>query len=222
MPTFNDLYYPSVGNTKLKPEIARQWNVGTTLLLSPGKTLTYLSVRTDFYSNRIKDKIVAIPRQSMFIWSVENYGKVQIKGIDVGIDSRWALCPALSALISASYTYQEATDITNPNSKTYKHRIPYTPDHSGSGSAGLETGPYTIIWQIWYAGPRYSMAQNTPEYKLEGYSEQSLTVSRKIHIKESILRIKGEIQNIWDKSYQVVRSYPMPGRSFIIAVSYDF
>ena len=221
LPTFNDLYYPRTGNTSLNPEIARQWNLGATWVSAPGKRLTYLSVRADGFRNRIKNQLVAMPRQSMFIWTVTNFGQTRIEGADFAAESRWSLTPDLTLEASGSFTLQRAIDVSNRESNSYKQQIPYTPKESGTALAGLQFGGWSLTYQIWAAGTRYSMAQSIASNRLSPYAEQSVSVARRLQAGSALLTLKGEIQNLTDASYQVVKSYPMPGRSFRVGLYFE-
>ena len=59
LPSFNDLYYQEVGNSKLKPENARQYNIGLTYSRNVCTFLPYLSATVDAYYNKVTDKIIA-------------------------------------------------------------------------------------------------------------------------------------------------------------------
>ena len=54
MPTFNDLYYRLIGNTRLRPESTRQWNVGTTWGGRVSPVVEMLDVSVDAYYNKVK------------------------------------------------------------------------------------------------------------------------------------------------------------------------
>ena len=56
--------------------------MNTYVLLGFYKTSS-INVSLDIYHNRVKDKIVAVPQRNLFIWSVINYGQVNINGIDL-------------------------------------------------------------------------------------------------------------------------------------------
>ena len=83
LPSFNDLYYGETGNNKLKPENARQYNIGLTYSKDVCPFLPYLSATVDAYYNKITDKIIAYPTKNLAVWSMRNLGSVEIKGIDV-------------------------------------------------------------------------------------------------------------------------------------------
>ena len=82
LPSFNDLYYQEVGNSKLKPENARQYNIGLTYSRNVCTFLPYLSATVDAYYNKVTDKIIAYPTKNLAVWSMRNLGSVEIKGID--------------------------------------------------------------------------------------------------------------------------------------------
>ena len=79
VPTFNDLYYRLIGNTRLRPESTRQWNVGTTWGGRVSPVVEMLDVSVDAYYNKVKDKIVAVP--TMFVWKMSNVGEVETVGV---------------------------------------------------------------------------------------------------------------------------------------------
>ena len=68
-----------MGNTNLKPESTTQYNLGLTYSRSINELIPYVSVTADAYYNKVKDKIIAIPTKNLFIWSMVNLGKVDIK-----------------------------------------------------------------------------------------------------------------------------------------------
>ncbi|MDH6356773.1 TonB-dependent receptor [Parabacteroides sp. PF5-9] len=221
VPTFNDLYYDRLGNRNLNPEKTRQYNLGMTWSSAfPAVGLDYLSITTDGYYNTVKDKIVAIP--TMFIWKMMNMGKVKIKGIDANISARFSLPLAIYLQTDVSYTWQKAIDVTKKEAKTYKHQLPYTPEHSGTVSLSVENPWINISWLLTAMGDRYALPQNLEANLIEGYIEQQLSFNKTVTFKHSSLRLQAEIVNIGDVTYDIIRYYPMPGRSFRATVRYTY
>lgn len=218
IPTFNDLYYDRIGNKNLSPEKAAQYNLGLTW--SGGSPAAYLSLTVDAYYNRVKDKIVAIP--AMFIWSMVNMGEVEIKGLDANFSARLKVRADLHVQLDASYTLQKAVDVTKEDSKTYLHQIPYTPRHAGTASVSLEHPWIRLSWTLTAAGSRYSLPQNIEANRMPGYAEHQLSFRRSFRIGQSSLWVQAGIVNLTDAMYDVVRYYPMPGRSFRASMSYRY
>ena len=217
MPTFNDLYYDRFGNKDLTPEKATQYDVGVTWSGDCSAIhADHLSITVDGYYNRIKDKIVAIP--TMFIWKMMNMGVVEIKGVDANVAAHILLPLKMALQVDASYTWQHAVDRTEKGSKIYNNQIPYTPEHTGMTSVTLENPWVNIGWVLTAVGDRYSLPQNIKANLIEGYIEQQLTASRVFTLGKCSLRLQAEVINLGNVTYDVIRYYPMPGRSFRASV----
>ena len=218
LPSFNDLYYGETGNNKLKPENARQYNIGLTYSKDVCPFLPYLSATVDAYYNKITDKIIAYPTKNLAVWSMRNLGSVEIKGIDVTGSVSLQPCEKLRINLSGNYTYQQALDVTNPDpaseeGRTYKHQIAYTPRVSGSGQVGIETSWVNLSYSFLFSGKRYAVGQNIAANRLDSYSDHSISASRDFRIKKVTTSLSVEMLNIMNKNYEIVKSFPMPGRS---------
>lgn len=213
VPTFNDLYYDRLGNKELDSEKASQYNLGFTWNNTfPGLSLDFLSLTVDGYYNHVKDKIVALP--TMFIWKMMNMGIVNIWGLDANLAAMVGLPLDMALQLNVSYTWQNAADRTDKTSKIYGHQIPYTAEHSGSVSLSLENPWVNIGWTMNAVGDRFSLPQNLDMNRIDGYIEQQLSANRTFKIGKCSLRLHAEIVNLGNVTYDVIRYYPMPGRSF--------
>ncbi|PZR29963.1 MAG: hypothetical protein DI535_00210 [Citrobacter freundii] len=221
MPTFNDLYYNFIGNTNLRPEYARQYNAGVVWVKELRGKLKQFNLSVDGYVNRIKDKIVAVPSQNLFSWTMLNLGKVDIKGVDVTAQLQGVIGGAVSWFGRVSYTWQRATDITDPTSSRYKDRIPYTPDHSGSGILSFAFRQWSAGYSVTYSGTRYTLGENNPANQLDGWGTHDVFVARQLNIHATKLTVKAELNNLSDERFDIVRNYPMPGRSYKISLLFN-
>lgn len=217
-PTFNDLYYAIIGNNRLKSESTKQFNLGTTWNGSFA-FLDYLNFSVDAYYNRVNDKIIAVP--TMFVWKMSNVGKVETIGVDVSLNSEISLSTHYKIYLNATYNYMQAEDISDRNSKIWRHQIAYTPKHSGSGSLTFEMPWFNLTYNVTYASERYRMAQNSADNRIEPYSDHSISLSKQFKWKKQSLRIQADALNIGNKNYEIVRFYPMPGRNYKITITYN-
>ena len=71
-------------------------------------------------------------------------------------------------------------------------------------------------------GKRYYLAQNTPDNEIEGYTDHTLSVSKNFKLKDFTIKFKGDIINLTDSQYDVIKYYPMPGRSWKITIGINF
>ncbi|HLY71053.1 MAG TPA: TonB-dependent receptor plug domain-containing protein [Puia sp.] len=222
LPTFNDLYYnyTSSINAKLLPEFSKQYNVGATYSKDLNSVLKQLNISVDAYYNSIKDKIITVPAQNLFMWTVLNLGKVHIKGIDLTTQLNGKLNSAIRCSVRIAYTWQQALDVTNPSSSEYKNEIPYTPDNSGSALITFYYKSWSAGYSFLLSGTRYTLGENDPSNELVGWVIHDIFVTRSIKLKYFQIHIKAETDNIFNEKYEVIRYYPMPGRSYKINISF--
>lgn len=213
VPTFNDLYYARIGNTKLKPEKANQFNVGFTVD-------KLIKVTADTYFSNVTDKIVATP--TMFIWKMRNVGKVDIAGVDLSASVCTSIGQKMSLDILASGSYQYAVDVTDPGAKNYKDQIAYTPRVSGSFSCAWNN-PWVVVSYLASAvGRRFAGQQNTDANMMDGYIEHNVSLSRDFNLDRGVIRLQGDVNNFTNVMYEVIKYYPMPGRSYTLSLKYKF
>lgn len=227
-PTFNDLYYLQVGNANLRPELARQLNVGTTLRLDVGNETgtrpAVLELTADSYYNNIADKIVAIP--TLFIWHMRNVGRVEMWGTDLSAAYGQTLTDWFSLRVAANYSWQYAVDVTDAAAKNYLHQIPYTPRHTGSIVASLRffdadnhtLPPLSLTYTLNAVGERYSLAQNTAAYRIAPYQDHSLcltaTFRAPLALRHCRMVVSAEALNLAGNNYEIIQYYPMAGRQY--------
>ncbi len=220
VPTFNDLYYRRLGNTKLESEKAHEYNLGVTWSGRPFTFVDNITFTSDVYYNKIDNKIVAIP--TTYVWKMMNFGKVRITGVDITVQTSIPIKKDIHLLLSSNYTYQKAIDITDSSEKNYKDQIPYTPIHSGNLTLLCETPWINVSYLVTGVSKRFSLPQNLYENQINGYIEQTLSISRTFKLGRCRLRLQAELANLTNKQYDIIKYYPMPGRSFHTIGSIEF
>ena len=220
MPTFNDLYYLQIGNTSLRPEKAHEYGIGITWNSRRTGCLKYIAFTADGYHNNVTDKIVAFP--STYIWKMVNFGKVEIWGVDATVATEVDIARKTCAVLSASLSFQDAQDKTL-GSATYGSQLPYTAKVSGGISLILNTPWLTVGYSATGQGKRYSMAQNIREYQLPAFMEHSVSISRRFDLgNSSNINLQLSVNNITDEQYEIIKYYPMPGRSLTASATVEF
>jgi len=211
MPTFNDLYYLRMGNPGLRPEKAQEFNIGITWSGRPCSFLSYLTLTVDGYYNDVTDKIVAFP--STYVWKMANFGKVKIHGIDATMSTEVPFSRTMSLVASAAYTWQQALDKLD-SSPSYGKQLPYTPEHSGNLSLIFHNPWVNVGYSVIMQGRRWSSSQNTFEYEIDPFWEHTITFSRDLTLCSRLVKLQASIRNFTDEQYEIIKFYPMPGRSF--------
>ncbi len=218
--TFTENYFDRMGSRDLKPEKTKQYNLGVTYQSTAEGNKPTLSLSIDGYHNTVNDKIVAMP-YNMFFWTMVNLGKVNIWGLDVNAHSDMPLSDKCKILADGNYTYQYAVDETDPAISYYKNQIPYTPRNSGGASLTLENPIVNVSFHGTGVSKRYRTSENKAEYRLDGYIECGLALYKKFKVGKTGIYLRGDLINMFDKQYEIVKNYPMPGRNGKITVKID-
>lgn len=218
MPTFNDLYYRRMGNTGLRPEKAREYNVGLTWSGRPFGFTRYASLTVDAYHNDVTDKIVAFP--STYVWKMANFGKVAIDGIDATLNTEIGLSKQVTMVVNAAYSYQKSVDKLKQSS-SYNQQLPYTPHHSGNATVLVKTPWVNIGYSVLMQGERWSTVIDSDQYRLKPFWEHSLTLSHRFEFRNWSMEISGTLRNLTDEQYEIIKYYPMPGRSGEVTLRFE-
>lgn len=220
MPSFNELYYNSIGNSKLKPEEANQVTLG--IVLSPTNGKFSLVNRSNFYFNQVKNKIVAIPTKNLFVWSMQNVGKVNIFGAESSFELNYKFTDKWNINSLFNYTFQLATDITDRINPTFGHQIAYLPKHTFNADISLKRKNTGFRWSTFGNSLRYSLNENNSANEVAGFVLSDVSVFTSVKLKKNDLRIQFSCKNVFNSSYAFVRYYVMPGRNYLISFNYAF
>lgn len=213
-PTFNELYYPGYGNKDLKPEDAWLADVGMDFNRKFGSWT--VKARVDGYYNHLTNKIISAPTEDPMVWLPYNVGKVQAFGADImsGFDfvsGDW------KAGFMAKYGWQKALDKT-PDSYTFDEQIPYVARHTLVLTADAS-------WKGWGLGAVFNFRDGRRDGsgEMPAWNTLDLTAGKEFKLGAGLaLGIKFMARNLLDCRYDIIRDYPMPGRSFMGGIEFKF
>ncbi|WP_311439869.1 TonB-dependent receptor domain-containing protein [Hoylesella buccalis] len=219
VPTFNENYFYHYGSKDLKPELTDQLNIGLTFLhdQSPWR----IEASLDGYLNHVKDKIVAVP-YNMFVWSNINVGKVRILGLDAMLRAACQLVPQHVLRYTGSYGFQRAANRTLKTSPYYNNQIAYMPLHSGSMSLAYENPWVNLTWHASGVSSNWSNNEHHDQSKIGGYMEWGVMAARTFKVWRHSLAVRADVKNIFNRQYEIVAGYPMPGIQYQITMNYQF
>ena len=219
-PTFNESYYYHYGSTNLKPESTDQLNVGVTYT-APLSRRNMLTVTLDGYYNHVKDMIVAVP-QNMFVWTCVNLDKVRSYGLDATMRASRQMAEGHQVAVAGSYSYQRVEDRNNPDASTYGYQVAYMPRHQGSLSVSYENPWVNVSLHGTSVSSRWPNNNHYEGTLIAGYTDCGATLWRQFRWHRHQLEARFDLKNVFDKQYEIVANYPMPGRNYQISINYKF
>ena len=192
--------------------------------------MTYKSCCKSFKSSILGDicvecssfgsnKIVAIPTKDLFNWSMQNIGIVEARGADIGF--LWSVrLKEVDVHFNPNHAFNASLDRTNLEGITYGQQIPYTPYYTSTNSLAVEWKGCKISSNVLYSSFRYSLNENIYANYLPPFWDLNAGLSKAFEMKSSNVLIDFKVMNILNKNYQVIRSFPMPGRYVQLRLKY--
>ena len=219
MPSFTENYYHHLGSTDLKPELTRQTNLGLTAQTAYGPWQMLLTA--DAYYNQVEQRIVSIP-YNLFVWRTVNLGEVRVGGLDLTLHTTLRVAPRQQLVLTTNYSLQRAADRSVSTAATYGNQLPYTPRHSGAASLAWENPWLSLVAHTTWASERWSTLEHLPATSLPRYSEWGFAAYRSWQLGRHRLDLRADLVNAFNRSYEIVRRYPMPRRAYKLSAVWAF
>lgn len=220
MPTFNESYYFHIGSTSLRPETTDQLNLGITWQNNSTGTFESTVVTGDLYYNLIKDKIVVLPT-NMFIWTMTNLDKARAFGADITFNLTARLNPAQKIIASANYSWQRVQPRTNRDDADYNKQVAYTPVHTGAASISWVNPWVDVVINGMGVSERFGTNTNIPISRIDGYIEFGSSLMKDFSFRGHSLELRFDLTNIFNRQYEIVTDYPMPGRAWKFTITFN-
>lgn len=221
MPTFSEAYFYHLGEQNLRPEKTRQLNLGLTLQAQPAAWWKELALTVDVYANRVTDRITGVP-YNLFIWRTVNMGRVDIYGLDATLRSHCDVAKGHSLILQANYTLQHAEDRTSRGAVGYGKQPAYMPRHSGGASLAYENPWVNLVVRLTFSSERWSTNEHLASTRLPGFVEAGAGVYKQWRMAGLAWEARADLLNAFDKQYEIVRRYPMPGRAYKLSLKVNF
>lgn len=196
-PTFNELYYPSVGgfpafgNPHLRPEKSQSLELGM-----KGTQPNYIWSLSAFQT-KINDLIAGYP--------ADNIAQAKIQGGEGGL--RWH-----------KNTWEFYTNLSwlNPKDELTGNLLPRRAKTTFTVGLAETRGPARLGIDFFYQSYRYDDVANTQ--RLDGY--YLFNVNGEYHLTKNWI-VRARLDNVFDEEYEVVRFYNTPGRTFFLSLHYQ-
>jgi outer membrane cobalamin receptor len=215
-PTFNERYWLPGGNPDLKPESGWGSDLGVDYKFESLNKANSLKTGVALYHNLIDNWIQWISVSSSESTPV-SYKKVWARGIESNAEYQRAFAKGWLKLYGA-YQYTRSTILsTEDNNKEVKGKqLMYVPIHTASGSLSVKYQNFDAEYSTQYTGYRYTDENNGGF--LKSYCLSNIAVGYVLKYKTHNMRFDFRIMNLFDNSYQAVKNYAMPGRTFNVGL----
>lgn len=219
IPSLNDLYWNPGGNTALKPEYGWGYEGGITLEKKYDKLRLYQDING--YTRTISDWILWTPNKG--IWTPDNIQRVWSRGIELesGLSMFFS---TYNIHLKNAFAYTKSTnesDLAASDNRIGKQLI-YVPLYKNSFTASVQKKKVETAVIYNYTSWSFITSDNSDYLNPYHLFDAYMLVHIGLPKVKSQLTINARINNIFNKSYQVVASRPMPLRNYQLTISYTF
>lgn len=211
-PGFNEKYWVPGGNVDLKPEKGWGINAGAEWVAwKPENGRGELRIAADLYSSLIDNWIQWVPSAINGIWSPVNYKKVWARGIESTVNMNIHLGEWNGKFI-IGYAFTRSTIEDSPDGSSLQgNQLKYVPLHAVNGSLKIKYRWIYVVLSNQFTGARYTSEDNDPSEIMEACNLNNLLLGAHLGSKSNVT-LQARITNLFNINYQVMHSYPMPGR----------
>jgi iron complex outermembrane receptor protein len=207
LPGFNDLYWPTGGNSALKTEKSLQGELKSIMRISNCK------IKISAYGNLVDNWIQWVPQKNG-IWTAVNQKKVLSSGFECFAESTYYY-KKIRFSPELEYAFNSTTAISHDfDPSLIGKQLIYVPRHKAILTLKFRYGNHHMIGSYSYTGIRYETPDNAV------YLEPIQLTNITYMLYSNNWNWKINANNVFNRHYNYVRYYPMPGLNIGITITY--
>lgn len=220
LPGLNDKYWQPGGNPDLQPEKGWSTDFGTGFYVGKKDQLSnFAEMELHLFSSVIDNWIQWIPDNSY--WHPVNYKKVWSRGIESSL--KYVLQrKSLKIELGLDYSYTMSTVEKSLDDYLLGKQLRYMPNHILKAYMSFDFFNFYSRIENSFSSKRYTTDDNDDFFSLDPYNHMNISLGYSIErcLPGSIIQFR--VNNILNSEYQLVRSYPIPGRAYYAGLILNF
>lgn len=218
LPGLNDLFWaPSAytsGNPDLKAEYGWSGDIGFEESFEVEEFR--FSMKQNLFFNNLNDWIVWLP-DANFVWMPVNKNKGKSHGFDFHLNVEKNIGESVLSF-SGIYTWTSSNFEEEVDGEIVKTEMVYVPKKQLLLNIGLRHERWDVNYTHNFVGERIYFNGSDP---LESYSVGNIAINYSMPLNKNMLTASLQIRNAWNKNYQVINNYAMPGKYLNLSITYD-
>ncbi|PCI35010.1 MAG: hypothetical protein COB60_04710 [Flavobacteriaceae bacterium] len=210
VPTFNDLFWATLGNPNLKPESSLQGELGLVFQKKGIETTlnTFYIASNDLikWSPNTTTDVKNGAGGGLGAWTPKNIYKAENYGTEIGLKIPVNIA-GYKLTSQANYSYTIAED------KETKMQLLYVPKHKLNYKLTAHTKQFSTFYHLLYHGKSFTTTDNS--VFVLPYVLHNIGVNYTLNIFKKVHPVVGlQVNNILNKEYAVISYRPMPGINY--------
>jgi outer membrane cobalamin receptor len=219
-PTFNEKYWIPGGNVQLNPERGWGGELSGEWLMAGNKESWWIETCLTAYYQHVDNWIQWVVRDSL---TPVEYKKVNGKGLEIRLNGGFPT-GAFKLTGSMMYGYNRSfiTETYDHNDLFVGNQLMYVPVHLGRVNLQADYRGFVAGGCGMYSGMRETVETADEALRMPAYALMDLYAGVSRDIRTFQVGLYFRTDNVFNTQYQAIRSYPMPGRSFLFTLTVGF
>jgi iron complex outermembrane receptor protein len=222
-PCLNEMFWQPGGNPNLKPEKGLSADFSLNFEINKKNLKSSFSFGS-FYSD-ISDRILWLPAAGGW-WEARNVSKVKSEGFEFQNNTIIKFSKTILKLVM-NYTFTKAVNVSGygiTNDESVGKQLPFIPLHSMNTLIEISRNKWCISYTNTFYSERFTTSSNdlTQRERLYPYIMNNLTFGKTLSTKKTEIGIQLKIENLFNEEYRSVLQRPMPGRNYLVLISFRF
>lgn len=220
-PTFNDLYWPGLGDPDLKTEEVLK--IESSLLHQIRRPNLLVNSKILAYSSAVENGIRWLPNNNGQS-SPQNIESLSLNGIEISNQTNWKSKDwGISAGLIFSQTLASISEERFENDASVDKQLIYTPEWQYKANLGISYRNISTAAFYAYVDERYSSSDHSSPFDpLSSYQTLDWITNLNFKHRMASHSIQLTIRNLFDEEYAIIKDYPLPGRHFKISIKTNF
>ena len=220
-PTFNDLYWPALGDPNLDPETMVKAENSIEFRMHQERLKTNLEITA--YQAEVKNGIRWLP-QSNGQSAPQNIESLEVRGLEFKINT-YVQIEEVGIFLGGSVNQALAT-IAEPrfeNDRSVNKQLIYTPEWQYKSNVSLQFRSFTTSLFYAFVDERFTTSDHSSPFDpMPAYNTLDLVSSLGVSSFLGRHQLQVGVRNMLDERYSVIRDYPMPGTHFKLTITTNF
>lgn len=216
IPNFYEITFSkltSLNNRELEPEKIINYESGIRFKQKS------ISLELTYFNFDVRNKIIWQPQRVAF-FSPINSGRINSSGIEINLEG---LQFFQNFYLNGNYTLINALKKSklSESDNSFNKQLPYIPKHKASISIQYINKNLTFDFTTNYYSRRFITEDNDVLFSLEPVFISNILTSYDFKFFNLKFSTQFYIQNLFNKSYQLIQSFPMPGREYRLTIQME-
>ena len=219
LPTFNDLYWTPGGNRLLLPEDGFTEELGVTYNFVHKNKKFELREEVTYFNRNINNWIIWLPLNNY--WAPQNLLSVWSRGCETQSKMAYTFRKIrFQLLMMTNYVLSSNEKAKSENDNSIGKQLIYVPIYSANGRFSIGYKYFSLAYRHQYTGYRYTATDHSQF--LEPYQIGSVRIDFRKDSKSYDLSAFLSVDNLWNKSYQIMPYRPMPMRNYQLGITIKY